>query len=84
MTQKGRIEKGFDADLVVWNPEADCIIEEKDIQHRHKITPYLSKNLSHILRVQVMQTYVNGEKVFDNGAFVSLQKGRVLLKLMGH
>ena len=84
LTQKGRIEKGFDADLVIWDPEADCVIEEKDIQHRHKITPYLSKNLSHILRGQVIQTYVNGQKVFDNGAFVSLQKGRVLLHENSH
>ena len=83
LTKKGRIEKGFDADLVIWNPEADCIIEEKDIHHRHKITPYLTKNLSHILRGQVMQTYVNGEKVFDNGAFVLLQQGKVLLNSMG-
>lgn len=75
LRQKGRIEKGCDADLVIWNPEADCIIEEKDVHHRHKITPYLNEKL----KGQVVQTYINGERVFDNGAFVSLQQGKVLL-----
>ena len=80
LTQKGRIEKGYDADLVIWNPELDCVIEEKDIQHRHKITPYLSKKF----KGQIIQTYVNGGKVFDKGEFVSLRQGKVLLKSMGH
>jgi allantoinase len=75
--EKGNIEVGKDADLTIWNPDAiSFTVDEEDIQHRHKITPYLGK----ILRGGILQTYVNGELVFDNWAFPNLQKGRVLLK----
>jgi allantoinase len=75
LTEKGAIKTGFDADLVVWNPEKEFKIEEKNIQHRHKITPYLGL----ILRGPVLKTYVGGQLVFDENKFVNLQKGRVLL-----
>ncbi len=74
LNSKGQIKEGFDADLVVWNPEKEFTVLEKDIQHRHKITPYMGE----ILRGSVLQTYVNGHLVFDKGRFVDLQKGRVL------
>ena len=74
LSSKGQIKEGFDADLVVWHPEKTFTVLEKDIQHRHKITPYLGE----ILRGAVLQTYVNGHLVFDKGQFVALQKGRVL------
>lgn len=76
LAEKGSIEIGKDADLTIWNPDATFTVEEKNIQHRHKITPYLGK----ILRGGILQTYVAGELVFDKGAFPNLGKGHVLLR----
>ena len=74
LTQKGQIAVGFDADLVIWNPEAQFVVEEKNIFHKHKPTPYLGE----ILRGAVVQTYVGGQLVFDNGTFQRLKQGKVL------
>jgi len=73
--KKGKIAKGFDADLVVWNPERKFVVETEAIQFRHKITPYEGQELVGV----VEKTFVKGEKVFDNGAFISLQRGEILL-----
>jgi allantoinase len=76
LDKKGRIEKGYDADLVIWNPEKKFMVAEKDIHFRHKISPYLGE----ILRGSVEQTYIYGVKVFDKGQFTYLNGGKVLLK----
>ena len=74
LSEKGQIKAGFDADLVIWQPEKTVEITAETIQHRHKITPYLGQ----ILRGPILQTYVDGQLVFDENRFVNLQKGRVL------
>jgi allantoinase len=74
-SSKGKIEKDFDADLVFWNPEKKFTVEEKNIQHRHKITPYLNRELFGV----VEQTYIGGKKVFDKGSFINLNEGKILL-----
>jgi allantoinase len=72
--KKGKIEKGFDADLVVWDPEKKFTVTEDIILHKHKITPYLGETLYGV----VEQTWLAGEKVFENGKFLHLNKGKLI------
>jgi allantoinase len=74
LTGKGKIEKGADADFVIWNPEEKFIVNAKMIQHKHKVTPYLNNELYGVVK----QTYLKGRKVFDNGMFHELQCGEML------
>ncbi|MCX6292502.1 MAG: allantoinase AllB [Bacteroidetes bacterium] len=73
---KGKIEKGFDADLVTWNPDKKFMLQKEMILHRHKITPYEGSELYGVTE----QTYVNGELVYDRGSFVSSPKGKIILR----
>ncbi|MFN2563417.1 MAG: allantoinase AllB [Gemmatimonadaceae bacterium] len=59
--RKGRIAPGFDADLVLWDPDAERIVESNVLLHRHKITPYLGWRLPGVVEA----TYVRGELAYD-------------------
>jgi allantoinase len=72
---KGCLERGFDADIVVWDPESSHRIEQSQIHHRHKVTPYDGRELFGVVK----QTYVRGKKVFDNGTFTSKPIGQGIL-----
>ncbi len=74
LPEKGRIRAGCDADFTVWQPEADWKVMEKDICHRHKITPYLGESL----KGKVLQTWVGGKKVFEQGEMCALGQGKIL------
>lgn len=71
---RGKIQKGYDADLVVWDPERSFTVTKDMILHKHKITPYLNEELYGVVR----QTWLGGEKVFDKGKFLHLNKGSIL------
>ena len=73
---KGKIEKGYDADLITWDEKRSFRVTESIIQHKHKITPYLNEELYGV----VEQTYLSGEKVFDRGKFLHLNKGKIILR----
>ncbi|GAA4746439.1 allantoinase AllB [Flavisolibacter ginsenosidimutans] len=62
-TRKGEIAEGYDADLIVWNPEESFVVTEDIIHHKHKVTPYLGRELFGVVK----QTYLNGTMVFDKG-----------------
>lgn len=63
--RKGRLMPGLDADIVIWNPEAQFDVRSEIIQHKHKLTPYNGRKLSGV----VERVYLRGRKIFDNGVF---------------
>ncbi|HEY9682168.1 MAG TPA: allantoinase AllB [Drouetiella sp.] len=73
---KGHLKPGYDADIVVWNPEAVTKIDSSIIQHRHKVTPYDGMELFG----KVEKTFVRGQLVYDNGNFAAKLVGQFLLK----
>jgi allantoinase len=72
--RKGRIAAGFDADLVVWDPDTDFTVDAAALQQRHKVTPYAGRRL----RGRVMSTFVRGQRVWDNGTLTCGAVGRFL------
>lgn len=60
--RKGKIAVGYDADLMVVDTEKKFVVKEEDIQHKHKLTPYLHQELYGI----VEQTFLKGVKVYDH------------------
>ena len=70
--RKGRVAAGYDADFVVFDPEAEFVVSENRLHYRHRISPYLGERL----RGEVKATYVRGELVFKDGEFPGEPKGR--------
>lgn len=72
--RKGRISRGRDADLVVFDPDAKFVVTENLLHHRHKATPYLGRTL----RGVVETTYLRGRRVYDRGEFIGDPTGQLL------
>ncbi len=72
--KKGAIAVGRDADLVVWDPDAETIVDAKALCHRHPITPYDGRQV----RGRVLTTILRGTTVFDRGDFPSPPTGTPL------
>jgi allantoinase len=57
--RKGTIDEGFDADLVLWDPEARFTVDPARLAHRHAVTPYAGRELYGVVR----GTWVGGRAV---------------------
>lgn len=73
--RKGQIKKGFDADLIAFDPEADFEVAREIIQHRHKLTPYEGRRLKGLVR----RTYLRGRLIYENGKLASHASGEQIL-----
>jgi allantoinase len=71
---KGAIAAGYDADIVVWNPEKSFTVKSKMLLHRNKLTPYLNESL----RGVVETTFLRGEMIYDRGRFLGTPRGALL------
>jgi len=58
--RKGALAAGYDADIVVFEPNAEWTVTEEELRFRHKLSPYLGARL----RGRVLETYLRGECIF--------------------
>ena len=62
---KGRLAAGYDADMVIFDPEATQEVTADNLHTRHHISPYVGQKL----QGRVIATYLRGEPVFEDGRF---------------
>jgi len=74
LANKGRIAPGYDADLILFDPDRAWTVDPEKLHQRHKITPYAGCQL----QGRVLQTYLRGEKIYDDGEFMTPPRGNVL------
>jgi allantoinase len=71
---KGRLAVGFDADIVIWNPDQPVAVDDLTLYHRHSLTPYRGRTLTGLVRA----TYVRGVQVYLNGRVATATPGSLL------
>jgi allantoinase len=72
--RKGVIAPGADADLIIWDPDAEFVVDGASLYHRHAVTPYHGQRL----RGRVRTTILRGAVVFDDGECCGPASGRLL------
>ena len=70
--RKGKIAVGYDADFVVFQPEAEFLVREDRLYQRHPISPYAGEKLLGIVKA----AYLRGLPVFADGEFPGANRGR--------
>jgi allantoinase len=73
--RKGHIRVGYDADVVVWDPDATSTVGERPLYHRHPVTPYRGRELHGVVRA----TYVAGRPAYENDTFAEPLAAELLL-----
>ena len=63
---KGSIERGLDADIVLFDPDARRVIHASDLHHTSDYTPYEGMTVSGAVR----SVFVRGHPVIRDGAYV--------------
>jgi allantoinase len=70
--RKGRLAEEYDADFVIFEPEAEFVVTEERLYYRYPVSPYLGKKLRGVVKA----TYLRGQVVFGDGQFSGEARGR--------
>ena len=71
--RKGKLVAGYDADVIIWDPESEFDVVPEIIEHRHTLTPYSGLKLYG----KTEAAYISGRSVFD-GSFSRRPTGDLL------
>jgi allantoinase len=78
---KARIAAGYDADIVLFDPDHELTVQADMLLHRHPLTPYLGATL----RGTVEATFVRGALAYERGTGPArTPPGRLLLPQSPH
>lgn len=70
----GAIAPGKLANLVVFDPDASEDVAAERLYHRHAVSPYVGETLRGVVRA----TWLRGKRVFRDGQFAVVPRGREL------
>ncbi|KAH0609243.1 uncharacterized protein H6S33_012729 [Morchella sextelata] len=59
--KKGALEVGWDADICIFDPEAEFTVTTNDMKFKNKVTPYENKTL----KGKVVETWLRGNKIYS-------------------
>jgi allantoinase len=74
--KKGFLKKGFDADIVIWEPAENFVVKEENVLHRHSFGPFNGEELNGSIK----QTIVNGTTVYKENKIIHKNAGEWLLR----
>jgi allantoinase len=74
--RKGSIATGFDADIVIWDTDANWTATSSDILHKNGVSPYVGMQFTS----QIHRTYLRGKLVYDREEGIVGQPSGELLR----
>lgn len=72
--RKGALATGYDADVVIWNPEKQFRVAGAKLHHRHKLTPYEGRTLEGVID----RTFLRGRQIYVDGEIGKPAQGALI------